>query len=201
MDPVRPLSACTVALAGCALSLPAHALGAGELKFGTAPTLPALPAVTINGQAQTPHATMNNFSVTDTRTTKSGWNVTVAGQTGTGKSPVFAQYCPKAKCATDSEGFIAAGRTLPASSLTLSSTGAKFTGGTGNAPALQCASACNVDSATAVKIASAANGESTWTTTGFSSTSLALAIQTTLKALPAEEVYRVALLWTLATGP
>jgi hypothetical protein len=197
----RRLVACAIALPSCALWLPVPALGAGELKFGTAPALPALPAVTINGQAQTPHATMNNFSVTDTRTSKSGWNVTVAGQTGTGKSPVFAQYCPKAKCATDSEGFIAAGRTLPANSLTLNSAGAKFTGGTGTAPTLQCSSACNVDSATAVKVASAANGEGTWTTTAFSATSLTLAIQTTLRALPAEEVYRVTLLWTLATGP
>lgn len=204
-SPRRLAARCAIALPplalGLGLGLPAHAWGAGELKFGTAPALPALPAVTINGQAQTPHATMSNFSVTDTRTTKSGWNVTVAGQTGTGKSPVFAQYCPKAKCGSTSEGFVASGRTLPANSLTLSSTGAKFTGGTGTTPTLQCSSACNVDSATAVKIASAANGESTWTTTGFSASSLALAVPTTLRALPAEEVYRVNLLWTLSTGP
>lgn len=202
-SPRRLAACCAIALLPLALGLglPAHAWGAGELKFGTTPALPALPAVTINGQAQTPHATMSNFSVTDTRTTKSGWNVTVVGQTGTGKSAVFAQYCPKAKCTTDSEGFIAAGRTLPANSLTLNSTGAKFTGGTGTAPSLQCSSACNVDSATAVKIASAANGESTWTTTGFSAASVTLAVPTTLRALPAEEVYRVNLLWTLATGP
>jgi hypothetical protein len=196
-----PLAACAVTLVSCALWLPVPALGAGELKFGTAPTLPTLPAITINAHSQTPHATMNNFAVTDTRSTKSGWNVTVAGQSGTGKSPVFAQYCPKAKCGTQSEGYVAGGKTLPANSLTLSSTGAAFTGGTGTAPTLQCSSTCNVDSASPVKIASTANGEGTWTTTGFSATSLTLAVATTLKALPAEEVYRVTLLWTLATGP
>lgn len=193
-----------VALLQCALWLPASARGAEELKFGTAPTLPALPAVTINAHSQTPHAIMANFSVSDTRTTKSGWNVTVAGQSGTGKSAVFAQYCPKTKCGSNSEGYVAGGKTLPASSLTLNSTGASFSGGSGSAPTLQCSSGCKVDSASAVKLASAASGgagEGTWTTTGFSATSLTLAIATTLKALSAEEVYRVNVLWTLATGP
>jgi hypothetical protein len=199
----RRILTCALALA-VALWLPTRAWGAGELKFGTTPVLPTLPAVTINAQSQTPHATMANFSVADTRGTKSGWNVTVAGQSGTGKSSVLAQYCPKAKCGSDAEGYITGGKTLPASSLTLSSTGASFTGGSGSAPTLQCSSACKVDSASAVKIASAATGgagEGTWTTTGFSSTSLTLNVATTLKALPAEEVYRVNILWTLATGP
>ncbi len=198
----RRLAACALALS-IALWLPAHAWGAGELKFGTAPALPTLPAVTINAQSQTPHATMTNFSVSNTLTAKSGWNITVAGQSGTGKSAVFAQYCPKVKCGSESEGYATGGKTLAANSLTLNSTGAKFTGGTGTAPTLQCSTACNVDSASPVKIASAATGagEGTWTTTGFSTTSLTLNVATTLKALPAEEVYRVNVLWTLATGP
>jgi len=198
----RPLAAYALALS-IALWLPAHAWGAAELKFGTVPALPALPAVTINAQSQTPHATMTNFSVSNTLTAKSGWNVTVAGQSGTGKSAVFAQYCPKAKCGSESEGYATGGKTLAANSLTVNSTGAKFTGGTGTAPTLQCSTACNVDSASPVKIASAATGagEGTWTTTGFSATSLTMKVATTLKALPAEEVYRLNILWTLATGP
>jgi hypothetical protein len=44
-------------------------------------------------------------------------------------------------------------------------------------------------------------GEGTWTTSDFSSSSLALALPTTLRALPSEEVYRVNVLWTLSTGP
>ena len=100
----------------------------------------------------------------------------------------------------------ALGATLPANSLTLNSTGASFSaqsGSTGTAPTLQCSGACNVDSASAVKVASAAvnAGMGTWLTTGFSGTSLALVTPSTLKALSNGEVYRVNLLWTLSTGP
>jgi hypothetical protein len=168
------------------------------------PKLPTLTAVSLTGKSQSLNTTMANFSVIDTRGTKSGWNITTAGQSGTGKSAVFAQYCAKAKCGSDAEGYVPSGQKLPANSFTLNSTGAKFTGGTGSAPTLQCSTACHVDTASAVKIASAATGgagESTWTTTGFSATSLALAVPTTLRALLNEEVYRVNILWTLATGP
>jgi putative surface cell wall-binding protein len=194
-----------VCLLACAC---ASGLGAGTadaaFEFGTAPKLPTLTSVTLNGRLQTVDSTMTSFSVTDTRGTKSGWNVTVAGQSAVGKSAVFAQYCPKAKCGAEAEGYVAAGQKLAASSLKLNSTGAKFAGGTGSAPTLQCAAGCNVDSAAAVKIASAATGgagESTWTASGFSATSLALAVPTTIRFLPSEEVYRVNLLWTLTTGP
>jgi WxL domain surface cell wall-binding len=195
-------------VAAAALAAFTSALGApaaqAAFEFGTAPKLPVLSAVTLNAKAQTVNTTMTNFSVVDTRGTKSGWNVTVAGQSGSGKSAVLAQYCPKAKCGTDAEGYVAGGKTMADKSLSLNSTGAKFTGGSGTAPTLQCSAACSVDSATAVKIASAATGgagESTWTTTGFSATSLALSVPTTLRALPTEEIYRVNLLWTLTTGP
>jgi hypothetical protein len=196
------LAVCLLAWA-CALNAGAGAAYAA-FEFVTAPKLPTLSSVTLNAKAQTVNTTMTNFSVIDTRGTKSGWNVTVIGQSGVGKSAVFAQYCPKAKCGTDAEGYVAAGHKMAASSLKLNSTGAKFAGGIGAAPTFLCGSGCNVDSATAVKIASAATGgagESTWTTSGFSATSLALAVPTTLVALANEEVYRVNLLWTLATGP
>ena len=76
-------------------------------------------------------------------------------------------------------------------------------GSTGTLPSLQCGSVCNLDSAAAVKVASAAKeaGMGTFLTTGFGATSLALATPSTLKVLPNEEVYRVNLLWTLGTGP
>ena len=101
---------------------------------------------------------------------------------------------------------VPSGATLAANSLTVNSTGASFAaqnGSTGTAPTLQCSTACNVDSASAVKIASAAlnAGMGTWLTTGFSATSLSLATPSTLKALSNGEVYRVNLLWTLSTGP
>jgi hypothetical protein len=179
---------------------------AGSLSFSTAPALPTLSAVTLNGSSQTTNTTMTNIGVADATGSGAGWNVTVEGQSGTGKSAVFAAYCPKAKCGTDSEGYVTGGATLAANSLTLNSTGASLSaqgGTTGTAPTLQCSTACNVDHATAVKIVSAAKeaGMGTYLTTGFTSTSLALATPTTLKVLPNEEVYRVNLLWTLSTGP
>jgi hypothetical protein len=175
------------------------------LQFVSAPALPALTTVTLNAKSQTTKTTMTNFSVEDTRVLKSGWNVTVQGASGPGKSAVFAQYCPKAKCGATAEGYVGAGFTLPAGSLVLNSTGASLTGGTGSTPSFQCGSGCNVDSATAVKVVSGPSGltasEGTWSTTGFSSSSLALKTAASLRALPSEEVYRVNILWTLSSGP
>jgi WxL domain surface cell wall-binding len=181
-------------------------IAAGSLAFSPAPAMPTLSSVTLNGEAQTTNTTMTNFGVSDATGSGSGWNVTVEGQSGTGKSAVFAQYCPKAKCGAENEGYIASGATLPANSLTLNSTGASFSGqngSTGTPPTLQCSSACNVDHASGVKIASAAvnAGMGTWLTGSFSGTSLTLSTPSTLKVLASEEVYRVNLLWTLGTGP
>ena len=128
-------------------------------------------------------------------------------QHNTGKSPVFKQYCPNASCGTDSgPGYVTSGQTLAANSLTLSSTGASFAaqnGSTGTGPTLQCASACNVDSASPVKIASAASsaGMGTWATTGWSGTSLGLSTPSTIRTLQTNEVYRVDLVWTINSGP
>ena len=179
---------------------------AGTLAFSTVPAMPTLPEVTLTGGSQTTNTTMTNFGIKDATGSGSGWNGTVAGQSGSEKSAVFAQYCPTATCGSDSKGYVPSGATLPANSLTLNSTGASFSaqsGSTGTASTLQCSSSCNVDSATAVKLASAAvnAGMGTWLTTGFSGTSLALATPSTLKALSNGELYRVNLLWTLSTGP
>jgi hypothetical protein len=196
----RPLALCSIALLALGLPLPARAAP----KFVTPPALPSLPAITLDAGAQTTNATMNNFSVEEAALEAGGWNVTVAGQSGTEKSAVFARYCPNATCGSDTNGYVSGGATLAANSLTLNSTGASFTGGVGTAPAFQCSSACNVDSASAVKTVSKAAGgvgANTWTTTGFSATSLALTAPSTLRVLPAAEVYRVNVLWTLGTGP
>ena len=175
-----------------------------ELRFVTPPALPTLPTITLNARPQTDSAQMTSFSVEDGRLTHPGWNIVAQGQTGAGKSPVFAQYCPKPKCGTASEGYVAGGFTLPAASLTLNTSGASFSGGVGTAPTFVCSTPCALDGASAVKIAS--EGESlaeagTWTAGGFSAASLALATATTLRAIPSEEVYRVNVLWTLSTGP
>jgi hypothetical protein len=167
---------------------------------------PTLSAITLNGAAQTTNSTMTNYGVADATGSGSGWNATAAGQAGTEKSAVFAQYCPTATCGTDTKGYVPSGATLAANSLTLNSTGASFaaqSGTTGTAPTLQCSTACNVDSASAVKIGSAAvsAGMGTWLTTALGATSLALSTPSTLKVLSNGEVYRVNLLWTLSTGP
>jgi hypothetical protein len=203
------LAAAPVASASTSNDQTTFQVTAGTLTFSTAPDVPNLPGLTLNGQAQTLNATMNNYAVGDGTGSGSGWNVTVNGDGTSGKSPVFAQYCPNATCGSDSgPGYVAGGASLVADSLTLNSTGASFaaaggTGTTGTAPTQQCGSGCFVDSASAVKTASAATnaGMGTWTTSGFSGTSLALSTPTTLKALPASELYRLDLVWTLNSGP
>jgi hypothetical protein len=182
---------------------------AGSLAFSTAPDVPNLPALTLNGQAQTLNGTMNAFGVDDATGSGSGWNVTVAGDNAGGKSSVFKQYCTQAGgCGGDPFGYVTGGRTLGQNSITLNSTSASFSaqgGTTGTAPTHQCNSGCFVDAAPAspVKIVSAATsaGMGTWATSGWTATSIAASAPSTVQALPANEVYRVDLLWTLGTGP
>lgn len=172
----------------------------GSLAFGTGPDVPNLPALTLNGQSQTLNATMANYSVSDATGSGSGWNTTVVGDNGSGKSAVFKQY----NTTTSTYGSF----TLAQNSLTLNSTGAGFTaqgGTTGTAPTHQCGSGCFVDAApgSPVKTVSAASGAGmgTYLTNGYSATSLALSAPSTVKALGANEVYRVNLVWSLNSGP
>jgi hypothetical protein len=185
--------------------LPTAAQALLELRFVTPPALPALPTLTLNGRTQSTTTAMTGFSVEDLRLLKAGWNLTAQGQTGAGRSPTFAPYCPKAKCGLAVEGYVPEGQGLPAGSLTLNSSGASFTGGLATAPVLECSSGCPLDSATPVKVASDATGllagEGIWTAGGFSPTSLTLSTPPTLRTLPNEEVYRANILWTLSTGP
>jgi hypothetical protein len=204
-DPLaRRLRPAIALLGACLLCgvLGSPAAHAGVLAFATVPALPAMPNVTINGKSQAITKTMTKFAVNDETGTEAGWNVTVIGNKAVGKSPVFARYCPKATCGVDSEGYVKGGASLPASSLKLKTTGASFEG-VGKAPTFPCGAGCAIDSAAAVKIASAAvgSGAGKWTATGFAAASLSLAIPTTLKALPEGEVYRVDVVWTLSSGP
>lgn len=197
---------------GCAAMLATLALSAGSsmattVALTTAPNLPTLTGVTLNGQSQSTFTIWSNAMKITSSGTNNGWNLTVNGNSAVGKSAVFKQYCPNATCGSDSgPAYVSGGQTLAANSLTLSSTGASFTGQngtTGTAPTLQCASACNVDSASAVKIASAAagTGMGTWASTGWGGSSLALSTPSTLKTLQSNEVYRVDLVWTINSGP
>jgi WxL domain surface cell wall-binding len=200
----RRLLSSAIAPVVVVLAAPAPAWGVLSLEFKTAPALPALPALTLNGQAQTLTTAMTNFAITDERLTENGWNLTVNAEGGSGKSAVFARYCPETKCGSDAKGYVTGGATLAANSLTLNSTGAAMSGGvgsTGSTPKLQCSATCNIDSASAVKIVSAETSKGTWTTEKWSATSLKLSAPTTVLALPSLEVYRVNIVWTLGTGP
>jgi hypothetical protein len=179
------------------------AVTGGSLDFSTVPAMPTLSSVTITGSAQTTYSTMTNFAVDDATGSGSGWNVTVNGLTGTGKSPIFKEYCPISTCGSDSgPGYISGGATLAADSLVINSTGATFSPSSA-APAYQCGSGCDVDNSSAVKIVSAStdNGMGTFTTSGWSGTSLALSTPSNLAVLQSSEVYRVDLVWTLTSGP
>jgi hypothetical protein len=213
------LAVAASALAACVL--PATALGAtandttqfsvtaGSLAFGTAPDTPNLSGLTLNGQAQTLNGQMANHSASDATGSGSGWNITVVGNTAAGKSPVFKQYCDNgaSACGADAaNSYVSGGQTLAVNSLTLSSTGAGFTaqnGSTGTAPTHSCGSPCNMDAASPVKVVSAAVGAGmgTFQANSYGASSLALSAPSTVRSLPANEVYRVDLLWSLNSGP
>jgi putative surface cell wall-binding protein len=203
------LAAASAAVAATSSDTSQIAVTPGSLTFSTGPDVPNLPGLTLNGQAQTLNAQMNNFTVSDATGAATGWKVTVSGDNTGGKSPVFKQYCPTATCGSDSgPGYVTGGATFAANSLTLNSTGAGFSaqnGTTGTAPTHQCNSSCFVDAvpASPVKIVSAASsaGMGTYATTGYSATSVALAAPSTVQALQTNEVYHIDLLWTLASGP
>jgi putative surface cell wall-binding protein len=200
-----------VAAAATASNSTQFAVNAGSLLFNTAPSAPNFPTVTLNGSSQTDNVTMNTFSVTDATGSGSGWNVTVNGDASGGKSAVFKQYCPNATCGTDTgPGYVAGGASLPASSLTLNSTGGVLSGllGTiGIAPTFgpSCSSGCALDvsssSPTKVLTAALGAGMGIWQAGSFSATSLAVAVPASIQLLQTNEVYRLDLLWTLGSGP
>jgi hypothetical protein len=172
----------------------------------TAPNLPALTGVTLNGGTQTTNTTWNlttsAFKITSSGTPFTGWNLTVNGDATGGRSAVFKEYCPNATCGPHSgPGYIAGGPTLPADSLTWNSTGASWTG-VAPTPAYQCNAGCHIDNASAVKVVSAAStvANTAWTTTG-ATTTLSLATPASLLKLQTNEVYRLNLVWTVSTGP
>jgi hypothetical protein len=184
----------------CAVdAAPANAI----ISFNPAPNAPNLPTVTLNGSAQTDTATMPDWGVQQTLSL-SGWNVTVAGDTSSGKSAVFKQYCPNATCGSDTgPGYVSGGYTLPSASLVLDSSGAGWSGPGGTSPTHLCNTGCALDTTTPVKIANMGTLGvlGTWTATGYSSTSLAATVPTTIRVLQSNEVYRVDLVWTLNSGP
>jgi hypothetical protein len=204
------LAGAPVAVAATSSDTTLFSVTTGTLAFTTAPDVPSLPALTLNGQAQTLNATKGNFGVSDATGGGAGWNVTVSGDNTGGKSAVFKQYCTNGGgCGAHPFGYVTGGQTLAANSMTLDSTSAGFSAqngnGTGTAPAHECNAPCFVDAppASPVKVVSAAVGAGmgSYVTTGYTATSIAANAPSTVQALLANEVYRVDLLWTLGNGP
>jgi hypothetical protein len=175
---------------------------ATTVSFTTAPTLPTLTPLTLNGQSQNTSTPWPNAMKIASSGTNTGWKLTVNSTSGGGRSSVFKQYCPNTTCGTDSFGYVTGGFTLSADSLTLDTSGASWTG-SGTTPAYQCSASpfCKIDQTTATKVVSASTSVApgTWTASG--SSTLSLATPASLRKLQAGEVYRVNVVWTLASGP
>jgi hypothetical protein len=193
--------------AGCAVVIATLALTAGTsmataVAFTTAPTLPTLTGVTLNGQSQSTSTIWSNAMKITSSGTNTGWNLTVNSSSGAGKSAVFKQYCPNTTCGTDSFGYVTGGFTLPADSLTMSTSGAGWTT-TGTKPTYQCSVSpfCKIDQTTATKVVSASTSVALGTWTGSGSTVLTLASPASVRKLQTGEVYRVNVTWTLSSGP
>ncbi|HZL48887.1 MAG TPA: WxL domain-containing protein [Solirubrobacteraceae bacterium] len=188
---------------------------AGALEFATAPALPSsLTGVTLNGEAQNTHTNMTNFKVKDARGTGVGWHVSVssAKTVGTTVSEKFKEYCESASVcgANEAHHYVTGGKELEANSLTLNSTAATFTPSDANVPTytVECNAGCTIDTpeGSPHKVVSAAvnKGMGSYETV-FSNAEphgLMLATPMNLATLPnANEVYRVDVVWTLATLP
>lgn len=207
----------TVPGADAAVDTTQFAVTAGSLSLTTAPVMSVLPGLTLNGSAQTLNSTMPSWTAVDATGSASGWNLNVIGDSSAGKSAVFKEYCTDGTATNGCNTAVSGGpgpgylttapQTLAANSLKLSSTGATMTAGggsTGTAPTHSCSTACNMDSASAVKVASAAAsaGMGTWTGGAYTGTSIALSAPTTIKAIgTGNKVYRVDVIWTMSTGP
>lgn len=188
---------------------------AGALEFATAPALPAsLTGVTLNGEAQNTHTNMTNFKVKDARGTGVGWHVSVSsGKTvGTTVSEKFKEYCESASVcgANEAHHYVTGGKELEANSLTLNATAGTFSPSDANVPTYtaECLAGCTIDTpeGSPHKVLSAAvnKGMGTYETV-FNNAEphgLMLATPMNLATLPnANEVYRVDVVWTLATLP
>jgi len=187
----------------------------GALEFTAAPALPlSLTGVTLNGEAQSTHTNMTNFTVKDARGTGVGWHVSVSSRAtvGTTVSEKFKEYCESVSVcgANAAEHYVAGGKELEANSLTLNAAGGTFSPADANVPTYtaECLAGCTIDTpeGSPHKVLSAAvnKGMGKYATV-FSNAEphgLMLATPMNLATLPnANEVYRVDVVWTLATLP
>ncbi len=137
-----------VAVSTSAVAAPTDAaVTAGTLAFTAAPAVAtSFTAVALNGTAQTTTAGIGAFTVNDFTGTGAGWRVTAQGTQ-------FKQYDSAANSGTG--GYVTSGRTLAASSLTLSAPTVTANGTTSGLPAV---AGGTLDSTNAVAIATAIAG-------------------------------------------
>ncbi len=112
----------------------------GSLAITTAPTAGDFAGVTLDGTAKTTTASFDNFEVNDARGSGAGWNVTV-------QATQFAEH--------NGTAYVASGKTLPTSSLSLANATVASPDTTSADPTMT-AGAYTLDAGSAVKIASAA---------------------------------------------
>jgi hypothetical protein len=192
------------------VALPSRALAA--LEFTLEPDIPALGSVTLTGGSQINTAQMPAWEVRDSNLVSFGWHVTGQGDDSSGRSAVFKEYCTDGAATNGCNaavgggpgpGYVSGGASLAAGSLTLDSTGASFTG-SGDPPEHLCSAGCTLDATTGSSVASAGvgDGRGTWRAEGYSASSLSLSLPSTLRFVGSgNKLYRVDVLWTLASGP
>ena len=195
-------------------SMPPHALA--QLEFTSQPDIPALGTVTLAGASQAKTAQMPPWEVDDSRIVALGWQVTAQGDSSPGRSAVFREYCSDGAATNGCDtavaggpgpGYVSSGATLAEGALTIDSSGASFAaqGGPPGAPPLHlCSTGCALDTTSGATVASAVPGTGlgTWRAEGYSIDSLSLAIPSTVRFIgTGNKLYRVDLLWTLASGP
>ncbi len=113
----------------------------GGLLSITNPAAGDFAGVTLDGTAKTTTATLGAFSATDARGTGAGWNVTV-------QATQFAEH--------NGTIYVASGKTLPTSSLSMPAPTVAKSDGTSSAVPSITAGPYAIDAGSAVKIASAA---------------------------------------------
>jgi hypothetical protein len=149
----------------------------------TNPTVADFAGVTLDGTAKSTTATQDNFSVTDARGTGAGWNVTV-------QATQFQEH--------NGLIYVVGGRSLPQNSLSMPAvTVAKGDSSSSASPAIT-SGPYTIDSAGAVKIATAAadgTGMGSYNFTQGGSLTLSVAASAYAKT------YRSDVTYTAATGP
>ncbi len=144
----------------------------------TNPLVADFPSVTLDGTAQAVTASLDAFTVTDTSLVSAGWHVTV-------QATRFAEH--------DGSAYVAAGKLLPAASLTMPAP--EVTSSGTFLPAISTGSPWAIDVASPVTIASAAGIDAgTYT---FSSVLLSLSIPPTAYA----RTYRSEVTVSVVSGP